>query len=48
VGVDPWGADVRARFDIIRMEFPQPVSTDTEARDQLSALLGVPLPPAAS
>lgn len=48
VGVDPWGADVRARFDIIRMEFSQPVSTDTEARDQLSALLGVPLPPAAS
>ena len=48
VGVDPWGADVRARFDIIRMEFPQPVSTDTEARDQLSALLGVPLPPTTS
>ncbi|HEX2839618.1 MAG TPA: hypothetical protein VHN77_15990, partial [Phycisphaerales bacterium] len=45
VGVDPWGADVRARFDIIRLEFPQPVSTDTEARDQLSTLLGVPLPP---
>lgn len=24
VGVDPWGADIRARFGIIRVEFPSP------------------------
>jgi hypothetical protein len=44
VGVDPWGADVRARFDIVRLEFPQPVSTPDEGREQLSRLLGVALP----
>lgn len=41
VGIDPWGADVRARFDILRLEFPQPVSTADEAREQLAQLLGV-------
>jgi hypothetical protein len=43
VGVDPWGADARARFGIIRLEFPQPVSTAQEARAALSALLSVTL-----
>lgn len=44
VGVDPWGADVRARFDVLRLEFPRPVSTPDEGREQLASLLGVPLP----
>jgi hypothetical protein len=39
VGVDPWGIDVRARFGVIRVEFPAPVSTDTEARAALESLL---------
>ncbi len=43
VGVDPWGADVRARFGVIRLEFPSPVSTPEEGREQLSRVLGVEL-----
>jgi hypothetical protein len=39
VGVDPWGADVRARFGIIRLEFAQPVSTEAEAQAALAHLL---------
>ncbi len=45
VGVDPWGADVRARFDIVRLEFPEPASTPDEGRDRLGGLLGITLPP---
>jgi hypothetical protein len=43
VGVDPWGADVRARFGVIRIEFAHPVSTPDEARGALSDVLGVGL-----
>ncbi|HYF15542.1 MAG TPA: hypothetical protein VD971_10780 [Phycisphaerales bacterium] len=31
VGVDPWGIDVRARFGVARLEFPEPVGTKEEA-----------------
>jgi hypothetical protein len=41
VGVDPWGIDVRATFGIMRLEFPQPVSTDDEARQAIAALLAL-------
>ena len=41
VGVDPWGMDVRARFDVLRIEFDEPASTPDEGRDRLSRVLGV-------
>lgn len=42
VGVDPWGADVRARFGILRLEFAVPVSTEDEAKAALASLLRRP------
>ncbi|MFG0241921.1 MAG: DUF2470 domain-containing protein [Phycisphaerales bacterium JB054] len=38
VGVDPDGIDVRARFGIVRVEFPERVSTLEEASDAIARL----------
>src|SRR5262249_37006409 len=43
VGVDPWGADVRAQFGILRLEFSVAVGTEDEARAALEAIMGVTL-----
>ena len=39
VGVDPAGLDVRARFDIVRVPFDEPVNTEDEARATIATLL---------
>jgi hypothetical protein len=39
VGVDPWGADLRARFGIVRLPFPAPAPTEEEAAAAIDALL---------
>lgn len=39
VGVDPWGLDIRARFGVLRLEFPTPVSTPEEAHAAIRDLV---------
>lgn len=45
VGVDPFGIDVRARFGIVRLEFPEqaPIRSPELAETAISRLLGSPL-----
>jgi hypothetical protein len=44
VGVDPAGMDVRARFGIIRVEFPEAALSAEDARRMAAGLLGIPCP----
>lgn len=41
VGVDPWGLDVRARFGVVRLEFPEEAPDATAAAAAIGALLEV-------
>lgn len=42
VGVDPWGMDVRARFGILRLEFPEGITARTPeaAKREIDRVLG--------
>jgi hypothetical protein len=42
VGVDTWGFDVRARFSVIRFEYPAPVASAEEARLAIARRLDRP------
>ncbi len=38
VGVDPDGIDIRARFGIVRLEFPERAETIEQVREQIAAI----------
>ncbi len=40
VGIDPIGMDVRTKFGVLRVEFPSPVESATQAEDVIAALYG--------